>query len=181
MKTVIPTPAINGNMIGLTGRHGGGKTVTEHTITGNVFLAQSGLPVFGKAFKLNPKTHLGMVFIDGVSGKSVIQVLVEKMKNVFKGIENVSGKNIVLVLDELGSATQEKEGFELALKILEKIYNLKASLLFSTQILDVAREAEKRFDAKCFKVDKQHKLIPGIAGGELQELIKEAGLKKWLN
>lgn len=172
--------AVNGNMIGITGRHGGGKTVTEHTIVGNIFLAQSGLPVFGKEFKLNPKTHIGMVFIDGVSGKSVVQVLIEKTKNIFKGIHKVDGKKVVIVLDELGSATQEKDGMELALKVLGKINETDCSLLFSTQILEVAKEAEKRFGAKIFKVDKNHKLSRGIAGGELGKLIKETGLEKWL-
>ncbi|MCD4761630.1 hypothetical protein K8R32_01595 [bacterium] len=173
-------PAINGNMIGLTGRHGGGKTVTEHTITGNTYLALSGIPLFGKVFRVNPKTHLGMVFIEGVMGQSVCQLLVSKMDQVFLQIDGVDGKNIVLVLDELGSATQEKDGLALALDVLEEIKRREISLIFSTQILDVARDAEKQFGAYCYKVDKNHKLSPGISGGELKNLVKESGLGKRL-
>ncbi len=182
-KKIVPIdnlPAINGSIIGLTGRHGGGKTVTEHTIAGNVYLAQSGLPILGEKFHLNPKTHMGMVFIEGIVGQSVVQVLLRKINNIFKGIYKVPGGNILLVLDELGSATQQEDGMDLAMDILEAVYRRKISLIFSTQILNVAEQAEKRFNTKCFKVDAKHHLQPGIAGGDLKALIKKSKLKKYL-
>ena len=183
-KQVVPIngiPEINGDMIGLTGTHGGGKTVTEHTITGCTFLAQSGLPVFGERLRLSCKTHLGMVFIEGVSGESVCQVLIRKMTDIFEGIDGVPGENVLLVLDELGSATQESAGRDLALRVLEQLKQRRVSLIFSTQILGVAEEAQNRFGAKCFKVDDRHRLSPGIAGGNLESLVKEAGLARFLN
>lgn len=182
-KKIIPInglPSINGNMIGLTGRHAGGKTVTEHTITGNVFVAQSGLPVIGKEFKMSPKTHLGMVFIEGISGRSVAQVLMQKTEKIFRAIHRVNGKHVLLVFDELGSATQEQPGLDLSLDILNTLYLKKVSLIFSTQILNVAEEATRLFGAKCFKVDREHRISEGIAGGDLESLAKEVGLRKWV-
>jgi len=173
-------PAINGTMIGLTGSHGGGKTVTEHTVTANVYLAQSGLPILGKSFRLNPKTHLGMVFIEGVTGKSVVQELIRKTENVFRKIDNVPGQNILLVLDELGSATQQKDGMSLAMKVLRTLKARKISFLFSTQILNVAEQARDELGAQCFKVDRKHHLSPGIAGGDLDAVLKDCGLAKYL-
>ncbi|MFA6043004.1 MAG: hypothetical protein WC786_04920 [Patescibacteria group bacterium] len=136
-------PPVNGTMIGLTGTHGGGKTVTEHTLVANIYLAMSGLPILGQRFRLNCKTHLGMVFIEGVSGQSVCQLLIDKTASVFKAIDKIPGRNVILVLDELGSATQEKDGSRVALLVLKALYERQVSLLFSTQIMDVAVAAEK--------------------------------------
>jgi len=183
-KKVVPInglPPINGTMIGLTGTHGGGKTVTEHTLVANIYLAQSGLPILGRRLRLNCKTHLGLVFIEGVSGQSVCQLLIRKTANVFKGIEGVDGKNVILVLDELGSATQERDGMQVALQVLEALNARQVSLLFSTQIMDVAVEAEKRFGAKCFMVDENHVLKPGIGSGDINRLVTRSGLGKYIN
>lgn len=182
-KKVVPInglPSINGTMIGLTGTHGGGKTVTEHTLVANIYLAQSGLPILGRRLRLNCKSHLGLVFIEGVSGQSVCQLLIRKTANVFKGIEGVDGKNVILVLDELGSATQERDGMQVALQVLEALDKRKVSLLFSTQIMDVAVEAEKRFGAKCFMVDENHRLKPGIGNGDINRLVKRSGLGRYI-
>ncbi len=182
-KKVVPInglPPINGTMIGLTGTHGGGKTVTEHTLVANIYLAQSGLPILGRRLRLNCKSHLGLVFIEGVSGQSVCQLLIRKTANVFKGIEGVDGKNVILVLDELGSATQERDGMQVALQVLEALNERKVSLLFSTQIMDVAVEAERRFGAKCFMIDENHKLKPGIGSGNINRLVQRSGLGRYL-
>ncbi|MFC1756614.1 hypothetical protein ACFLZC_00430 [Patescibacteria group bacterium] len=173
-------PAINGTMVSLTGMHGGGKTVTEHTVTGWVYLAPSIGIVLGKKFRLNPKTHMGMVFIEGISGRSVVQVLLQKTENIFEEIKKVPGKDVLLVLDELGSATQQEAGMHLAMRILRTVHERGISLLFSTQILNVAEEAKKLFGATCFKVNKKHQLSPGIAGGNLDELVKSTKLNKLL-
>ncbi|MFH0804969.1 MAG: hypothetical protein V1916_02110, partial [Patescibacteria group bacterium] len=182
-KDVVPIsglPALNGTMVGLTGAHGGGKTVTEHTIAANIYLAQSGLPVLGEDFQLNPKTHIGLVFIEGVSGRSVCQLLIEKMTKVFQGIEGIPGNQIVLVLDELGSATQAASGMSLAMRVLSQLHQRHVSLLFSTQISEVAEQAEQQFGARCFQVDRQHRLIPGIGDGQMEALVQEAGLGKYI-
>ncbi|MFA5030868.1 MAG: hypothetical protein WC495_04735 [Patescibacteria group bacterium] len=182
-KGVVPItglPGINGDMIALTGAHGGGKTVAEHTISGNIYLAQSGLPILGKSFKLNCRTHLGLVFIEGASGVSVCQLLITKITQVFEGIEGVVGNNCIVILDELGSATQQAEGERIALRVLEELYNRQVSILFSTQILGVAEEAERLFGARCFKVDRNHRLSPGIAGGNLDAIVRDAGLDRYL-
>ena len=63
---------------------------------------------------------------------------------------------------------------------MKQLYEKKASVLFSTQILNVAQYAEKEFDAKCFYVDKKHKFQKGIEGGGLDKLLKEEKLSKYL-
>ncbi len=172
--------SLSGSILGLTGRHGGGKTVIEHTLTGNIYLALSGLPVFGERFCLNAKTHLGLVFVEGVEGRSVFQEIGKKTKNIFEAIEGVDGRNVVLVLDEVGSNTQESEGLALGKRILESFNERKVGLVFSTQITDLAEYCQSNLDAKLFFVDKDHKINEGISGGEATEVIQEIGLAKYL-
>jgi len=171
-------PPLNGRMIGLTGRHGGGKTVVEHTIAGNVYLALSGLPVFGKKFRLNPKTHIGLVFVEGVKGRSVAQTLLDKTEKLFLGIRDVPQSRVVVIVDELGSNTQAEDGLVFGQRVLKTLATMPdTSVIFSTQILQLAKFAEAELGAKCFFVNKEHRLNSGIRGGEFSDLVDESKLK----
>lgn len=182
-KKLVPIknlPQINGQMIGLTGYHGGGKTVTSLSIIDNIFLAQSGLPVFGRGFRLNIKEVLGMVFIERGEG-STCELLLKKIKTVLEGIQGVDGSKIVLVLDELGTGTQEASGLELGRDLLSKLGRSKISVLFSTQITSLAEFASKNLNTQCFKFDANHKITPGIGKGGMEDLRERIGLNKLLN
>ncbi|MFH1145592.1 MAG: hypothetical protein V1707_01360 [bacterium] len=183
-KEVVPIknlPSINGQIIGLTGAHAGGKTVTALSVTDNIFLAQSGLPLFGEGdFTMNIKKVLGTVFIERGTG-STCEMLVDKIAALFKGIKGVDGRQVLLVLDELGTGTQEASGFELGRDVLAEFSRRKISVLFSTQILGLAEYVVNNLKGQCFKLNSEHQLMPGISGGGLSELIERKGLKKYLN
>ena len=172
-------PVLNGQMLGLTGYHGGGKTVTSLAVVTNIFLAQSGLPVFGQGFRLNVKDVLGMMFIER-GGGSTCELLLDKIVIILKEIQNVHNSKVVLVLDEVGTGTQEMDGHKLGKDVLSKLSNIGVSVLFSTQIQSLAEFARDELGAQCLKVDEKHGLSVGIGTGGMDSLRKRKGLDKLL-
>lgn len=177
----VNLPTLNGRMIGLTGDHGGGKSVTMITIAEMVYLAQSGLPVYGQEVQLNMKRFLALAFIEqGIHG-SVAQRLIEKLANVLRAVRDVDGRQVVVMLDELGSATQEGDGFETGYQLLRKLKELGVSVLFSTQITRLAESAQSSLGAICLKVNRRtHQLTPGIGDGGMSDLRRTSGFDKLL-
>jgi hypothetical protein len=181
---VVPVrclPELNGRMIGLTGKHGGGKTETELTIPVNIWLAQSGLPVFGDSFSFNVKHMLGLVFIAERGVGSTVQQLLGKIQLVLEAIEGTDGSRVVVVLDEVGTGTQEAAGLELGRRLLAKLSRSGASVLFSTQITGLAEYAQDQLRAQCFQFDRRHNVRPGIGQGGMEELTRETGLDALLS
>lgn len=172
-------PILNGQILGLTGYHGGGKTVTSLAVVTNIFLAQSGLPVFGQGFRLNVKNVLGMMFIER-GGGSTCELLLDKIVIILKEIKNIHNSKVVLVLDEVGTGTQEMDGHKLGKDVLSKLSSMGVSVLFSTQIQSLAEFARDELGAQCLKVDEKHGLSVGIGTGGMDSLRKRKGLDKLL-
>ena len=171
---------LNGQMVVFTGKHGGGKTVTSLAIAENIFLAQSGLPVFGRGFRLNPKKILGLVFIERGDG-STAEMLVKKIVNIMQGIRKEEGSKIVLVFDELGAGTQEVSGLTLGRDLLTKLSERSGiSIVFNTQITSLAEFAQSKLGARCFQLDADHQVLPGIGPGGMDELRDRLGLNRLL-
>ena len=116
--------------------------MTSLAVVTNIFLAQSGLPVFGQGFRLNVKDVLGMMFIERGSG-STCELLLDKIVKILKEIKHVHNSKVVLVLDEVGTGTQEMDGYKLGQDVLSKLSELGVSVLFSTQIMALAEFAKK--------------------------------------
>ncbi|MCX6798186.1 MAG: hypothetical protein NTX66_03190, partial [Candidatus Falkowbacteria bacterium] len=156
-KEMIPfdLPTINGQMICLTGRHGGGKSVTGKSVIESTFLAQSGLPVFADNFSLDVKTVLGSVTNDEGEG-STATVFVNKVKNLLSEIQKVPKEKSLVFVDEIGKGTQELAGFTLGKMILNTLKGKQYSVIFNTQIMALAEYAEVNLNAICLKVDKDH-------------------------
>lgn len=172
-------PVLNGQILGLTGYHGGGKTVTSLAVVTNIFLAQSGLPIFGQGFRLNVKDVLGMMFIEK-GGGSTCELLLDKIVIILKEIKNIHNSKVVLVLDELGTGTQEMDGDKLGKDVLSKLSDMGVSVLFSTQIQSLAEFARDELGAQCLKVDEKHGLSVGIGTGGMDSLRRRKGLDKLL-
>lgn len=185
VKKVVPVtelPELNGNMIGLTGRHGGGKTETEIAVALISWLAHSGLPVFSEDFWFNPKRVLGLALVPrrGTAG-STCEMMITKYKGILEAIRRVDGRHVVLFLDEIGLGTQEQSGLELGRDLLATLARRKVSVLFSTQITSLAEQAERDLGAVCFKVDDDHRITRGIGDGGMNELRKRSGLNKLIS
>ncbi|KKP89953.1 MAG: hypothetical protein UR94_C0032G0002 [Parcubacteria group bacterium GW2011_GWA2_36_10] len=173
-------PELNGRMIVLTGHHGGGKSETQISIVANIYLAQSGLPVFGEFFRFNVKKVLGMVFIAQRGQGSTCEMLLGKIRNILKGIKGVDGKQVVLVLDEVGTGTQEMAGLELGRDLLHTLALSGVSVIFSTQIISLAEFARDKLNALCFQMDSEHQVTEGIGDGGMQQLRQRTGVEKLL-
>lgn len=171
-------PIINGRMICLTGRHGGGKSVAGQSVIENIYLAQSGLPVFAESFSLDVKTVLGSVTNDTGDG-STATVFVEKVKNLFSEIAKVPKEQSLIFIDEIGKGTQENHGFNLGLNILTALKGREYSVIFNTQIMRLAEHAQNELGAICLKVDKDHTFSEGIGDGQMDQLVKESGLDQF--
>ena len=173
-------PTINGHILCLTGRHGGGKSVAGKSILSSIFLAQSGLPVFAKEFKTEIKTVMGSVVNDEGEG-STATVFVEKVKNLLDGISKVPVGQSIVFIDEIGKGTQEAAGVSLGKRLLKTVKEKGYSVVFNSQILQLAEYAKDELGARCFVVDKNHNFQEGVGDGQMDELIKEKGLDKYLN
>jgi len=170
-------PEINGDLVGFTGSHEGGKTTASLAVVVLVYLAQSGLPVFSKNVKLNPKSLLGMVFLTrGEGPSSTARTLADKMVNVLNASKNVNPAEVIVVFDELGEGTQELSGDKLGRDVLTKLKERGVSVLFNTQITSLAEYAEKELCAICLRFDANHHMSSGIGTGDMEGLRKRSGL-----
>ena len=173
-------PVLNGQIISLTGANGGGKTVTLVELAYAVYMAQSGFPVFGKGFSLNPKKILGMVFIERGEG-STLELVMNKTKKVFEAIQEAPGNECLVLLDELGTGTQEIGGLDLGIKILSSMSSKKVSVLYNTQISELAQFADKNLNGISCKINTEHEISKGIGKGEPEKLADKVGLTEFLN
>lgn len=180
LVTIKSLPALNGQLIGLTGQNKGGKSTTEEAIVNAIYLAQSGLPVFGKKFALNVKNKIGMVFLERGSG-STLEMLLRKTKRILEQLDGSKRNGTVLILDEVGTGTQEIDGFSYGKKLLEKLSKSFCSIIFSTQIIDLAKYAQDKLGAECFNFDLKHRIRPGIGRGGIEKLMSEIGIEELLN
>jgi hypothetical protein len=185
-EKVVPInslPEIKGNLVGFTGYHGGGKTQSSLAILVNIWLVQSGLPPLGKGvWRQNIKKAIGGVFINSDKGHrmSTCQLLLEKMTSLLKDIRKYSAHDVVVILDELGTGTQEDSGIDLGKDVLAALHRRGISTLFTTQIKRVAEFARDELGAACFKLDSQHRIEDGIGDGGMADLRKRTGLDKEL-
>ncbi len=181
-KKLIPVtslPSLNGQIVSVTGSNGGGKTVTLVEIAYALYMAQSGLPVFGEGFEFNPKKILGLVFIERGQG-SMLELVLKKTKNVFEAIQTEQGSEVLILLDELGTGTQEISGLDLGKKILQSLSSKNVSVLFNTQIPELALFAETELNGMSFKIDPEHLISKGIGRGEPEKLAQKVGLSKFI-
>lgn len=182
LKDLIPINSLaplNGKMLALTGQNAGGKTVTQETLISSVYLAQSGFPIFGTGMKLNPKKTIAMVFIERGQG-STAELLLAKIKNVLIAVKESNENGILVVMDELGTGTQEVSGVELGMKVLEVLNSKKCSVIFSSQITSLIEHARDTYGALPFKFNLAHEIQPGIGTGEIGLLISKLNMDELL-
>ncbi len=180
------------NTIIITGPNTGGKTITLKTLGLLSVMAQSGilLPVDeGSSIKIYDN-----VLVDIGDEQSIEQNLstfsshISKIKNIVK---NATSNSLVL-LDELGSGTDPKEGSSLAISIVNHFIDIGSTLMCTTHYSELkgyAFENEKILNASVeFDFDTlapTYKLLLGVPGksnalnictklGLSQDIIKNA-------
>lgn len=128
----------------ITGPNTGGKTVAIKTVGLLSMMAQAGLhlPVdegseFG-VFK-DILADIG----DGQSIQESLSTFSSHIRNIISILE-CAGPGVLVILDELGSGTDPKEGMGLAVSILESLFEKGASILATTHHSELKELAERK-------------------------------------
>lgn len=180
LKLITGLPALNGQIISITGQNGGGKTVIETELIYALYLAHMGFPVFAENFTFNAKDCIAMVFVEKGEG-SMLQLIMQKLKAVAEEVEKSENNKIVVILDELLTGTQEEVGLDIGREYLRMLSRKKCSVMFVTQITQLAEFAHNELNALCFHFDKNGDMQKGIGKGNARILAEEVGLDKYLS
>ncbi|WP_108671523.1 endonuclease MutS2 [Peribacillus acanthi] len=130
------------NALLITGPNTGGKTVTIKTIGLLSLMTQCGLHVPADA-----ESHISIyqkILLDIGDGQSIEQNLStfsSHLKNIISVLQETNDHSLVL-LDELGSGTDPKEGMGLATAILEELFMKGCTLLATTHYSEIKEFAE---------------------------------------
>ncbi|MEI6378106.1 MAG: hypothetical protein WCO55_00460 [Candidatus Falkowbacteria bacterium] len=173
-------PSINGQIVCLTGANGGGKTVAGNSAMESVYIAQSGLLLYADQYTANVKTVIGSVTNEKNEKGSLATVVLKKYTNIFEELENTAKDKVLVFIDEIGKGTQELEGIQVGKDVLKELSRRGYSVVFSTQMTELAEYVKSNLGALCIKVDRNHKFSEGIGTGQLIELSKTVGLDKYI-
>jgi MutS2 family protein len=158
----------------ITGPNTGGKTVTIKTIGLLAMMVQSGLHI--------PADHsssfciLRDIFVDIGDHQSIehsLSTFSSHIRNVIEILKQ-SREDTLIILDEIGSGTDPREGMGLAIAILEALYHSGAIIVATTHYSEIKEFAEKAsgfqngsMDFDIETLQPLYKLIIG-KGGESQ-------------
>ncbi len=174
------------NLLLVSGPNTGGKTVTLKTVGLLTLMAKSGLPI-----PADPHSVIGSfdsVFADigdSQSLENALSTFSSHIKNIREMMENTNSKILVLI-DEIGAATDPEQGSALAQAILEDLAENGAVGVISTHYTSLKVFAEKhekcinaamQFDPDKHKPTYQFKL--GLPGNSFAiEVASRLGLQK---
>lgn len=168
----------------ITGPNTGGKTITLKTVGLIALMTQSGiLPPVGKGSSIS---IFNKVLVDIGDSQSIEQSL-----STFSGhmsalvdIVRISSRRTLVLIDEIGTGTDPKDGAALGIAILEEIYNRGAITFVSTHYSKIKEysEVHSGFMNASMDFDKKtlqplYKLLIGVAGeSNALWISKELGL-----
>lgn len=188
-KKVIPFDLELGednNVMILSGPNTGGKTVTLKSVGLLTLMALSGLPITA-----DEKSEIGFfdsIFADIGDSQSIdnsLSTFSSHMNNISNMLKSGTKDSLILI-DEIGSATDPEQGAALAHAILEKIISLGSIAIITTHYTslklfaenhDVCLNASMLFDPQ--KHIPTYHLIKGIPGNSFAiEVASSLGLDK---
>lgn len=168
----------------ITGPTTGGKTITLKTVGLMALMTQSGiLPPVAKGSSISIFNKILVDIGDSQSIEQSLSTFSGHMKALVNIVQKSSRRTLVLI-DEIGTGTDPKDGAALGIAILEEIYNRGAITLSSTHYSKIKEYSEIHpgflnasmdFDKKTLQ--PLYKLLIGIAGeSNALWISKELGL-----
>lgn len=169
----------------ITGPNTGGKTVALKTVGLFSMMAQSGLHIPCESANICLSNNILCDIGDGQSITENLSTFSSHITNIIHILENSDGDSFIL-LDELGSGTDPKEGMGIAISILEELHLKKCLFVATThypEVKDYASKTDGLINAK-MAFDREslkplYKLEIGEAGESCALYIaKRLGLPK---
>jgi DNA mismatch repair protein MutS2 len=154
----------------ISGPNTGGKTAALKSLGLNHIIASCGLPVMGKSVKLY---RVDKVLADIGDHQSLVMDLStfsSHMVNI-RDILREAGENSLVLMDELGTGTEPREGAAIAVAVCEKLSDTGARTFITTHFAEIKNYALSRTDAAIFSVEFDYKtfeprysLLKDVAG-----------------
>ncbi|MCA1927284.1 MAG: Smr/MutS family protein [Calditerrivibrio sp.] len=158
------------NVVVISGPNAGGKTAALKSIGLNTVIAQCGLPVFAVYAEV---VNFKKIYADIGDYQSLIMDLstfTSHMVNIKKITENADSSSLVL-LDELGTGTDPKEGESVALAIIEYLKSVGSRVIVTTHFAGIRNFAIRDKFSVLYGVDfdydlfePRYKLIKNLVG-----------------
>ncbi len=168
----------------MNGKNGSGKSTIMLSGLDAQILAQCGLPVFAHNAQFSLYSHILLSFLDRVSDESTFKAKFKKDMAIMEQIEKipVEQRHRVLVInDELGSATDHEEALEVMEDYTKLLYKSGVNALISTQItkLGIYLTSERSgCIGQNFLIDKNYQVSLGVGSGRPKEVATEMGFYK---
>ncbi|BAI81044.1 DNA mismatch repair protein MutS2 [Deferribacter desulfuricans SSM1] len=160
----------NKNLIVISGPNTGGKTAALKSLGLNHILAMCGLPLFGQYAEVKIFKNILADIGDNQSLIMDLSTFSSHMVNIKKIIES-SDNNSLILLDELGTGTDPKEGAILAVAILKYLVDKGGYIAVTTHFNEVKEFALKNSFAENYAVDfdyetftPKYNLLKGVLG-----------------
>ena len=171
----------------ITGSNTGGKTVNLKTVGLLAYMGLSGVPVSCEEAIIPFYDNLFVDLGDEQSIEQSLSTFSSHMQRIVNITNNVTSKSLVL-LDEVGSGTDPKEGESLAQSILEFLNEFKCTTIATTHYSRLKSFSKQQnyilsacveFDEEAFK--PTYRLILGAIGRSYAfEISRRLGLKEYI-
>ena len=160
----------DGSMLIVSGPNTGGKTVTLKTIGLSILMSLCGIPIIADEARVPIVDNIFIDLGDQQSVVSSLSTFSSHLTQLAHIVNNVTENSLVL-LDELGSGTDPKEGEALAIAVLEYLKSKKAITLVTTHLSGLKKYAQNdkntvlasvEFDSE--SLTPTYRFIEGLAG-----------------
>ena len=153
----------NENVIFLTGANMAGKSTLMKSFGVAIYLAQMGFPVAAKSMTFKPQKGLyTSINVPDDINKGYSHFYAEVMRVKKIAIEAASGKNLVIVFDELFKGTNVKDAYDATVAITGAFSKIKKCVfIVSTHIMEAGVELINK------RKNIQFKYLPTIMKGNM--------------